>query len=60
MRLLSELKKKMCSRLSEDIIAEFLTKAEWKKCKNVQNMLLNGCHLLYEEYLQVKKHLFIS
>ena len=41
---------------TEDVIAEFLTKAEWKKCKNMQNILLNGCYLLYEKlYLQVKK-----
>ena len=33
-------------------IAEFLTTTERKKCKNMQNILLDGCCLLFEEYLQ--------
>ena len=53
----SELEK-LYSWLSEDDIAKFLTKTEWKKCKNMQNILLDGCYLFFEEYLQ-EKHLFI-
>ena len=34
--------KKWRSRLSEDEIAEFLTKTERKESKNTQNMLLDG------------------
>ena len=44
------------SRLSEDkIAAEFFTKTERKKCKNTPNILLEGCYLYFEEYLQGKK-----
>ena len=39
------------SRLSEDEKAEFFTKTERKKCKNTQNILLDGCYLLFEQYL---------
>ena len=53
----SELEK-LYSWLSEDDIAKFLTKTEWKKCKNMQNILLDGCYLFFEEYLR-EKHLFI-
>ena len=27
-----------------DKIAEFFTKTEWKKCKNMQNIFLDGCY----------------
>ena len=37
-------------------IAEFLTETERKKCKNTQKTLLDGCYVLFEEYLQ-EKHL---
>ena len=33
-------------------IAEILTKSERKLCKNSQNILLDGCYLRFEEYLQ--------
>ena len=36
-------------------IAEFLTKIERKKCNNTQNIVIDGCYLLFEEYLQEKK-----
>ena len=32
-------------------IAEFLIKTERKICKNTQNILLDGCYQLFEEYL---------
>ena len=41
-------------------IAEFLIKTERKICKNTQNILFDGCYLLFEEYLYKKIHLFIS
>ena len=44
--------------LSEDEIAEFLTKTERKKSQNTQNILLNACYLLFEEYLH-KKNLYL-
>ena len=44
--------KRRLSRLSEDEIAEFLTKTERKKFKITQNILLIGCFLCFEEYLQ--------
>ena len=39
--------------LSQLIIktAEILTQKERKICKNTQNILLDGCYLLFEEYL---------
>ena len=40
----SELKK-WRSRLSDDEIAEYLTKTERKKCKYEQNILLDGFYL---------------
>ena len=46
--------KKWRSRLSEDELAEFL-----KKCKNTQNILLDRSYLLFEEYLQKKKNIFL-
>ena len=46
--------KKWRSRLSEDELAEFL-----KKCKNTQNILLDRSYLLFEEYLQEKKNIFL-
>ena len=42
----------------KDEVAEFLTKTERRKSKNKQNILLDGCYLLFEEYLHGKKHLF--
>ena len=42
------------SGLSEDKIAEFLTQTKLKRCKHAQNILLDGCYLLFEEYLQEK------
>lgn len=44
---------------NKNLIAEFLTKTEQKMNKNTQNKLLDGCHLLFEEYLQ-QEQLFIS
>ena len=44
----------------KDEVAEFLTKTERKKSKNTQNILLDGCYLLFEEYLHGKKICFIS
>ena len=35
--------------------AEFLTKIERNKCNNTQNIVIDGCYLLFEEYLQEKK-----
>ena len=54
-----ELKKMAFTWLSEDEIAEFLTKTERKKSLNTQNILLNACYLLYEEYLHEKKNLYL-
>ena len=48
------------SRLSEDEIAEFLTKTGGKKWKNKQNILLDGFYLLFLEISARKKHLFVS
>ena len=50
---------KWLSRLFEDGIAELLTYTEWKKCKNTQNILLDGFYLLFEEYLQDKTSVYI-
>ena len=53
--------KKMAITVIRRRIAEFLTKIERKKCNNTQNMVIDGCYLLFEEYLQEKKNdLFIS
>ena len=41
------------SELKQEITA-LLTKTERNKCKNTQKVLLYGCHLLFEEYLQEK------
>ena len=50
--------KKMEFTAIKDEVAEFLTKTERRKSKNTQNILLNECYLLFEEYLRGKKHLF--
>ena len=44
----------------KDEVAEFLTKTERRKSKNTQNILLDGCYLLFEEYLHGKNICFIS
>ena len=48
------------SRLSEEYFAEFLTKTERKESKNTQNLLLDRCYLLFEEYLQERNRFNIS
>ena len=48
------------TRLSEAEIAEFLINTERKESKITQNMLLDGYHLLFKEYVQEKKLVFIS
>ena len=61
-RLLGQIKselKRWRSWLFEDEIAELLTKTEWEKCKNMQNILLNGFYLLFEEYLQDETSVYI-
>ena len=50
--------KKMEFTAIKDEVAEFLTKTERRKSKNTQNILLDGCYLLFEEYLHGKKHRF--
>ena len=50
--------KKMEFTAIKDEVAEFLTKTERRKSKNTQNILLDGCYLLFEEYLHGQKHLF--
>ena len=50
--------KKMEFTAINDEVAEFLTTTERRKSKNTQNILLDGCYLLFEEYLHGKKHLF--
>ena len=40
-------------------IAEFLTKVERKKCENTQNISLDECYLLFEEYLRGKAFVYI-
>ena len=40
-------------------IAEFFTTTERKKCKNMQNILLDRCCLLFEEYLQEKRSVYV-
>ena len=35
-------------------------KTNQKKCKNTQNILLDRSYLLFEEYLQEEKHVFVS
>ena len=47
------------SRLSEDEIAEFLTETERKENKNTQNILLDICYLLFEEYPQKRPCVYI-
>ena len=39
--------------------AEFLTKIERNKCNNTQNIVIDGCYLLFEEYLQEKKTIYL-
>ena len=50
--------KKMEFTAIKDEVDEFLTKTERRKSKNTQNILLDGCYLLFEEYLHGKKRLF--
>ena len=50
--------KKMEFTAIKDEVGEFLTKTERRKSKNTQNILLDGCYLLFEEYLHGKKRLF--
>ena len=52
----SELKK-WRSRLSENEKDLFLPRTEGTKCKNTKNILLDGCYLLFEYYLQGKKNI---
>ena len=40
-------------------IAEILTQTERKLCKNMQNILLDGCYLRFEEYLQENTSFYI-
>ena len=47
------------SRLSEHEIAEFLTETERKENKNTQNILLDICYLLFEEYPQKRPCVYI-
>ena len=47
------------SRLSEDEIAEFLTETERKEKKNTQNILLDICYQLFEEYPQERPSVYI-
>ena len=39
-------------QLCDDEIAEFLINNERKESKIAQNILLNRCYLLFEEYVQ--------
>ena len=48
------------TRLSEDEIAEFLINTERRESKIRQIILLDGCYLLFEEYVQEKQTVFIS
>ena len=58
--LTSELKKVAIAVIRRRL-AEFLTKIEGKKCNNTQDIVIDGCYLPFEEYLQEKKNdLFIS
>ena len=50
--------KKMEFTAINDEVAEFLTTTERRKSKNTQDILLDGCYLLFEEYLHGKKHRF--
>ena len=47
--------KKMEFTAIKDEVAEFLTKTERRKSKNTQNILLDGCYLLFEELSARKK-----
>ena len=48
------------TRLSEEELAEFLTKTKRKEINtNTQNILLNGCYLFFGKYMQ-EKLVFIS
>ena len=56
----SEQKKMAFTRLSEEELAEFLTKTKRKEINtNTQNILLNGCYLFFGKYMQ-EKLVFIS
>ena len=48
------------TRLPEDEIAEFLINTERKESKITENILLDGYYLLFKEYVQEKKLVFIS
>ena len=37
----------------------FLTKTDRKKCKNTHNILLDGCYLLFEQYLLENTSVYI-
>ena len=50
--------KKMEFTAIKDQVAEFFTKTERRQSKNTQDILLDGCYLLFEEYLHGKKHRF--
>ena len=56
----SEQNKMAFTRLSEDELAEFLTKTEQKEInKNTHNILLDGCYLFFGKYMP-EKFVFIS
>ena len=42
-----ELTKTAFTAIWLDEIAEYFTKTEWKKCKNMQNIFLDGCYKLF-------------
>ena len=44
------------SLLSDDKIAQFLTKLKGRNAKIVKKILLDECYLLFEEYLKEKKN----
>ena len=47
-----------CEQKNVTEIAEFFNTTERKKCKNMQNILLGRCCLLFEEYLQDKRSVY--
>ena len=47
-----------CEQKNVTEIAEFFNTTERKKCKNMQNILLDRCCLLFEEYLQDKRSVY--
>ena len=46
-------------QLCDDKIAEFLINTEQKESKITQNILLNRCYLLFEEYVQEQNLFYI-